>query len=227
LYFTALGSQTGALNSTKIFLQHAAAIWFVRKLKKQKRYFYILSYSLKRWLLQRIFLLHLSLKLTLYLKTLSWIKVFSLLNFLTPAWDKYYNRILSWSFLTFRFKLHERKWLKQFFLTFLVSFKFHNFKLFMRYITQFFNKFSRNQKTARFFFKTLIASGLFRLKRISGFRLSVKGKMNRRPRAKVFQWYRGPKPPFQNLELQVLYAARKVTTYFGSYMFRFWLYWYV
>jgi hypothetical protein len=112
-------------------------------------------------------------------------------------------------------------------LTFLVSFKFHNFKLFMRYITQFFNKFSRNQKTARFFFKTLIASGLFRLKRISGFRLSVKGKMNRRPRAKVFQWYRGPKPPFQNLELQALYAARKVTTYFGSYMFRFWLYWYV
>jgi hypothetical protein len=163
--------------------------------------------------------------LSVFLKLISFVKVFSIVNFLSRPWYRYYKKIVSWAISTTKLKPFERPWLRWFLVIFLLGFKFKNFKLFVYQLTQFFYKLSRYQHIPRKFFKTLIRSSMFQLKRIVGFKLSIKGKMNRRPRAKLIQWFRNAKPKFQNLNTQILYSSRQITTYFGSYMFRFWVYW--
>lgn len=175
---------------------------------------------------KKIFLLFISLQLTLFLRIVCFSKIFSVLRFLNRSWYVYYRKTFRWAVAVTKLKKFERPWLRRFLLIFLTSFKLKNFKLFIRHLTQFFHKLSRHQYIPRKFFKTLVKSSLFQLKKIIGFKLTIKGKMNKRPRARLIQWFRNYKPMFQNLDVQIVYSARQVTTYFGSYMFRFWVYWY-
>jgi hypothetical protein len=54
----------------------------------------------------------------------------------------------------------------------------------------------------------------------AGLRLLIRGKMNRRPRAKEIVFARRKRTPgFQDSNCQIIHSARALTTYFGMYMF--------
>lgn len=111
--------------------------------------------------------------------------------------------------------------LKRFNFIFFLSFKFKQFHLFLDYIKFLFIKFSRRQFVAVGFFKAFLKKGFINFaKNLIGLQFSFKGKMNRRPRARRILMLKKRKPPFQDLQLKVLYYAKEVITYFGAYMFR-------
>jgi len=66
----------------------------------------------------------------------------------------------------------------------LFSFRFRNFYRFMKMLGFLFNRHRRQQRVIRQFFRTVIKKSLFRFKRLLGWQLTLKGKMNRRPRAR-------------------------------------------
>jgi len=109
---------------------------------------------------------------------------------------------------------------KRIIFIFLLSFKFKNFSLFMRYLCFIFYKNTQKQRLVIHFYKRLLKSKLFVMRNILGIQFSLKGKMNRRPRARRIMFIRGRKPGFQNLNLRVYYAARQFLTHFGTYYMR-------
>lgn len=140
-------------------------------------------------------------------------KIYKILNYRVVAYGK--TRKLKGIFL------------KRFNFIFFLSFKFKQFHLFLDYIKFLFIKFSRRQFVAVGFFKNFLKKGFLDFaKNLIGLQFSLKGKMNRRPRARRILMLKKSKPPFQDLQLKVLYYAKEVITYFGMFMFRLWIYYY-
>jgi hypothetical protein len=143
------------------------------------------------------------------------------------SWNNFYRKVVRWvNYATF---LHKslNKILKRIMLIMIFSFRFRSFYRFMKLLGFLFNRHRRQQRVIRQFFRTLIKKSLFRFKRLLGWQLTLKGKMNRRPRARQLTWWRYQKPAFQNNTMQIIYSARSVTTDFGMYYFRMWIYYWL
>jgi len=97
----------------------------------------------------------------------------------------------------------------------------------MRYLLLLFLKNYYRQFLVINFFKLLLQKGILHYDRqkLLGIQFSLNGKMNRRPRARQILFFQ-TKPPFQDIQLKVLYYTKQLTTVFGVYNFRLWLYGY-
>lgn len=178
------------------------------------------------WIRSRVVSFVISTLVSAYLLKPCWVNLLPLWSFVGRSWRKFIFRTLFWSTKNFFLPRKVLSFFKKLLFIFIASFKFKNFYVFMRYLTMFFFYFRRRQWVVRRSLRVLILESLFQLKSLTGWQLQLSGKFSRRPRAKTITWYRLAKPSFQNSHLQVLTCERQLTTDFGNYNFRFWVYWY-
>lgn len=182
--------------------------------------------QIKKWLLLKQLIFKLSAETSTILNFPVQVKLIPIFTFLNSAWKFFSVRLLKWSHINLVVPKKIKFFMDKLIFIFLVGFKFKNFFIFMKYLVSFFKQFRKRQQIIRRVFRILTLEGLFSLNNLVGWRLSINGKLNRRPRAKSISWYRGQYPTLQNTDLQILLSERHLITDFGSYMFRFWLYWY-
>lgn len=112
--------------------------------------------------------------------------------------------------------------IQRFGFIFLLSLKFKQFFLFLEYIKFLFLKYSRKQFIIMTFYKLFLRSNFFNyLANVVGFQFSLKGKMNRRPRARRILFFKKNRPAFQRLNLKIHYYAKQFTNYFGTFTVKF------
>lgn len=112
--------------------------------------------------------------------------------------------------------------MQRFAFIFLLSLKFKQFFLFLEYIKFLFLKYSRKQFIIMTFYKLFLKSNFFNyLSNVVGFQFSLKGKMNRRPRARKILFFKKNRPAFQSLNLKIHYYAKHFTNYFGTFTVKF------
>jgi len=181
----------------------------------------------KRWYQYLISNLVLSNRISSLLKIPVWVKAINSFHVVTISWKRFYKKVLRWVYYATFLHKSLQKILKRIMVIMLFSFRFRNFYRFMKMLGFLFNRHRRQQRVIRQFFRTVIKKSLFRFKRLLGWQLTLKGKMNRRPRARQLTWWRYRKPAFQNNTMQIIYSARSVVTDFGMYYFRMWVYYWL
>jgi hypothetical protein len=181
----------------------------------------------RKLLLSKYFQLFHSLKLSVYFGINMYCTFISCFSFFNKQLYKFYKKLRNMFIQQSKFRRTHSYLLSRLGFIFLLSFRFKQFSLFMRYLLLLFLKNYYRQFLVINFFKLLLQKGILHYDRqkLLGIQFSLNGKMNRRPRARQILFFQ-TKPPFQDIQLKVLYYTKQLTTVFGVYNFRLWLYGY-
>jgi len=118
-----------------------------------------------------------------------------------------------------RYPRHKFDELQRLLLGFILGVKLGRLGLFMRFFVHLFRSYRRRQGGLLRLYKKLFSS-MFRLRNLLGLCFMLRGKLNRRPRSREFEFTLGRPLPLQNLNLNIVYAGRQLITDFGVYSFR-------
>lgn len=208
--------------STYLLVQKCVQSCYPTFIKFKKRITILRDYRKLSWFL--ISKLLVSSRISQIVRFPVWVQVNNPFHLVAKPWQNFYKKVVRWAqYATF---LHKRfkKILKRLMLILVFSFRFKSFYRFVKILGFLFNRHRRQQRVIRQFFRVIIKKSLFRFKRLIGWQLILRGKMNRRPRARQLTWWRYRKPALQDNTMSIIYTAREVVTDFGAYYFRLWVY---
>lgn len=113
--------------------------------------------------------------------------------------------------------------LRRLFISFFLGQRFRRYNLFMRILASLLFNYKRRQGRLLGLYKQLFKK-FFSLPGLLGISFMLRGKFNRRPRAREFEFFTTRQPPFQDLNVRVMYAGKRLITDFGVYTFKMWFY---
>lgn len=122
-----------------------------------------------------------------------------------------------------RFPRHKFYEIVRLIRSFVLGLKFGRLGLFMRFLVSLLFSYKRRQGGLLRLYKQIF-SKIIRIRNLIGLCFMLRGKLNRRPRSREFEFTFGRQLPLQNLNFNIVYTGRHLITDFGLYSFRTWFY---